>query len=678
MVFTRLAGTVTGRIVGPVGRQLVSVSILDMATRLAAQAFLAALPMLFAIASFTPPAIRRELVGTLRTQLGTEGPVLTQVDEVYRGAADSLETWGAIGVLVALLSATAFSRALQRLCERAWHLPRAGLRTVVWRWGVWLLVWVTVLVSQGTLRDGFGAGTALGFPLQLIAAVLMWWWTQHLLLAGRMAWLPLLPGALLTGIGVVLYSAVSGLWLPRSLELSVERYGPLGSVFTVLSWLIFFFAIVAGGIAIGYVLAHDALLSPWLGLTERAKGGTPGGSPAGGDAPARSTNDHHAMEPTTRGQRWSARGALAAAAAAVLVLGVFAGLRTIALLGVGLAGLAVMAAALWWVLTRRSVGRLFAAVLAVAAPVWVVVAYTRAHLAWVVVVAGALLMVAAGAGRRALVGDGGTARTPEHPAPRVRHPVLIMNPRSGGGKVERFGLREKAEVLGAQVLLLEGPGETDVAELARKAASEGADLLGVAGGDGTQALVADVAASLDLPFLVVPAGTRNHFALDLGLDREDPAKALDALADGVLLRVDLGRAAGHPFVNNVSFGAYAEVVQSPAYRDGKTRTTLELLPDLLVGHRGARLAARAGEADFEAPQALLVSNNPYGTGDIAGLGRRPRLDGGELGVVGVDVASAAQAAGLLRGRRATGLTRATAREVVVGGGAPGHRTGPAP
>ncbi|WP_213089779.1 diacylglycerol/lipid kinase family protein [Streptomyces tauricus] len=371
------------------------------------------------------------------------------------------------------------------------------------------------------------------------------------------------------------------------------------------------------------------------------------------------------MEPTTRGQRWSARGALAAAAAAVLVLGVFAGLRTFALLAVGLAGLAVTAAALWWVLTRRSVWRLLAAALAVAAPVWIVVAYTRAHLAWVVAVAGALFMVAVGAGRRALAGPDGQGRTPEHPAPRVRHPVLIMNPRSGGGKVERFGLREKAEALGAQVLLLEGPGETDVAELARKAATEGADLLGVAGGDGTQALVADVAASLDLPFLVVPAGTRNHFALDLGLDREDPAKALDALTDGVLLRVDLGRAADHPFVNNVSFGAYAEVVQSPAYRDGKTRTTLELLPDLLVGHRGARLAARAGEVDFEAPQALLVSNNPYGTGDIAGLGRRARLDGGELGVVGVDVASAAQAAGLLRGRRATGLTRVTAREVVV-------------
>ncbi|WP_050502161.1 diacylglycerol/lipid kinase family protein [Streptomyces monomycini] len=371
------------------------------------------------------------------------------------------------------------------------------------------------------------------------------------------------------------------------------------------------------------------------------------------------------MEATLRKQRWLARASLAAAAAAVLVLGVFAGIRTFALVGVGFAGLAVTAAAVWWTLSRRGVLRVLAALLALAAPAWVLLEYTGARLAWVAALSAGLWLAAAGAGRAALVLHDRPAPMPEHPAPKTRHPVLIMNPRSGGGKVRRFALREKATALGAEVLLLEGPAETDVAELARKAAAGGADLLGVAGGDGTQALVADVAAALGLPFLVIPAGTRNHFALDLGLDRDDPSKALDALHDGVELRVDLGRAAGRPFVNNVSFGAYAEVVQSPSYRDGKTRTTLDLLPDLLVGHRGGRLTARAGEHTFDGPQALLVSNNPYGTGDVAGLGRRARLDAGVLGCVGVEVSGAAHAAGLVRGRRAAGLTRVTATHVVV-------------
>ena len=155
---------------------------------------------------------------------------------------------------------------------------------------------------------------------------------------------------------------------------------------------------------------------------------------------------------------------------------------------------------------------------------------------------------------------------PAVPAARPRRPFVIMNPRSGGGKVTKFGLQEKAEALGAEVALLEGPGTVDVAALARQAVADGADLLGVAGGDGTQALVAGIAAEHGLPFLVISAGTRNHFALDLGLDREDPATCLDALTDGEELRVDLGIIGDRTFVNNASFGAYAEVVQSPAYR----------------------------------------------------------------------------------------------------------------
>jgi diacylglycerol kinase family enzyme len=200
--------------------------------------------------------------------------------------------------------------------------------------------------------------------------------------------------------------------------------------------------------------------------------------------------------------------------------------------------------------------------------------------------------------------------------------------------------------------------------------TRGADLLGVAGGDGTQALVAGIAAEHGLPFVVVTAGTRNHFALDLGLDREDPPASLDALSDGVELHVDLGMIGGQTFVNNASFGAYAEVVESPAYRGDKMGTTLELLPDLLQGHNGARLVAQADGTRLEAPQALLVANNPYGMGDVAGLGRRARLDGGILGVIGVNVGSAAQAAGLLRGRHATGVTVLTARRIEISTDAP--------
>ena len=368
----------------------------------------------------------------------------------------------------------------------------------------------------------------------------------------------------------------------------------------------------------------------------------------------------------TAGQRWLARLVFAAALAALIVALVFAGLRSVVLVLVGLAGLAVALAALWWFLTSRGLRRWLLGVLMIAAPVAVLVLYAVSGLFWVVVTALVLVGVAGAAGRAALARAEPPAGMIEYETPPPARPFVIMNPRSGGGKVPRFALPATAETLGAEVALLEGPGTVDVVELAQRAVARGADLLGVAGGDGTQALVAGVAAQHGIPFMVIAAGTRNHFALDLGLDRDDPSTSLDALTDGVELHIDLGLIGDRTFVNNASFGAYAEIVQSPAYRDDKAKVTLEMLPDVLAGHRGAHLRVLAdGSPVLEAPQAVLVSNNPYGAGDAAGMGRRTRLDSGRLGLVGVRVASGRQAANLLRGARSAGLTLLTAAEVVV-------------
>jgi len=369
---------------------------------------------------------------------------------------------------------------------------------------------------------------------------------------------------------------------------------------------------------------------------------------------------------STPAQRWLARLSFVLLGLSVVIVGVFAGLKSLVLLAAGLVGVAVSLAAAYFFLSRRGIWRWLSLAVFVLAPVAVIVLYTFQDLLAEAVVLAAGWLLASITARLALAGDRADWRMPERPAqPPARHPYLIMNPKSGGGKVGQFGLKRQAEDLGAEVFLVGGPEPVDVAEVARQAVHGGADLLGVAGGDGTQALVAGVAAEHGLPFVVISAGTRNHFALDLGLDRADPAACLGALSDGVELRVDLGLINGQVFVNNASFGAYAEVVETPAYRGDKLNTTLSLLPDLLQGHRGARLCAEADGVQIQAPQALLVSNNPYGTGDIAGLGRRARLDRGILGVVGVTVSSAAQAAGLVRGRHATGLKVLTTKQIEI-------------
>ncbi|MFG1622627.1 diacylglycerol/lipid kinase family protein [Kribbella sp. NPDC049227] len=219
--------------------------------------------------------------------------------------------------------------------------------------------------------------------------------------------------------------------------------------------------------------------------------------------------------------------------------------------------------------------------------------------------------------------------------PRVaapQHPVLFFNPRSGGGKAERFAVAKEARDRGIEPIELKGGDELET--LVRDAVARGADGLAMAGGDGSQAIVAAIAAELSLPYACVPAGTRNHFALDLGVDRDDVVGALDAFVDGGERLVDLAEVNGRVFVNNVSLGLYAEAVQRSGYRDAKIRTLLDTVPDAL-GTGGSELDMRwtgPGGQAHRGGAAVLVSNNRYRLGRAVGSGTRPRIDDGLLGI----------------------------------------------
>jgi diacylglycerol kinase family enzyme len=220
--------------------------------------------------------------------------------------------------------------------------------------------------------------------------------------------------------------------------------------------------------------------------------------------------------------------------------------------------------------------------------------------------------------------------------PAAAHPVLIVNPRSGDGKAERFGLVGECRARGIEPAMLR-PGD-EVMELAEAAVARGADVLGMAGGDGSLALVAGVAARHGVPMVVVPAGTRNHLAMDLGLDRGHVVGALDAFGTARELPVDLGEVNGRPFINNVSLGLYAQIVRSPEYREAKVETTLNRLPQLLgPGSRpfDLRFTGPAGEPHSRA-HVVQVSNNAYGR-TVRTLISRPRLDAGRLGVIAVEL-----------------------------------------
>ena len=292
-----------------------------------------------------------------------------------------------------------------------------------------------------------------------------------------------------------------------------------------------------------------------------------------------------------------------------------------------LACVVVALAAAWWALVRRGLARVVGAALAVVLLVGAVVLVVLEG--WVLedalILAGLLVSVAA-ASRAFAVRAQLPAGSP------LERPVLFYNPKSGGGKAERFHVAHEAQARGVDPVELH-LGD-DLGKLVRDAIENGADAVGVAGGDGTQAIVAAIAAERRLPYVCVPAGTRNHFALDLGVDRDDVVGALDAFTNGRERIVDLAEVNGRVFVNNVSLGVYAEAVQNAGYRDAKLRTLADTVPTVL-GPGGEGLDLRFTGADgseHKTGAVVMVSNDPYRLGRVLGSGTRPRLDGGALGI----------------------------------------------
>jgi diacylglycerol kinase family enzyme len=364
----------------------------------------------------------------------------------------------------------------------------------------------------------------------------------------------------------------------------------------------------------------------------------------------------------------SRRARLAAVAALIAVFGVL-GILVYALLTaagdllLALASVFLVAVSTWFVLTRRGSVRLLGLLPALLGLVGIV-NFVGGH--WLELLAhGGLLTLFALAGSYAVrlersalhAANGGSQRT--QPA---RKGVLIINPKAGGGKAQRLNLAKEARERGIEPVLL-GGGD-DLRELALKAAADGADVIGMAGGDGSQATVARVARENDLAHVCVPAGTRNHFALDLGLDRNDAVGALDAFTDGVERRIDLAAVNDYVFVNNASLGLYAAVVQEEAYRDAKLTTWTRTLPEI-VGPDGSSIDLRFAGPDgknWPGATVVLVSNNPYRLKGFRGARTRPRLDTGRLGIVATrirgsrDLANLVTLGTLAQSRRFHGLS----------------------
>ena len=212
--------------------------------------------------------------------------------------------------------------------------------------------------------------------------------------------------------------------------------------------------------------------------------------------------------------------------------------------------------------------------------------------------------------------------------------VLIINPKSGDGRAIKADIPQQAKKLGIKVVVTKK--SDNIERLAQDAVVSGADVLGVSGGDGTLGAVAKVAIEHDLPLVVLPGGTRCHFARDAGFKPEEISDALVSFR-GVERRVDVGSINGRIFLNNVSFGLYADIVDNPEYRDNKIRTTRGVLQNLLNGTKKYYPLAFVDASNKKHRYAtqILVGVNEYETANVFELGRRNHLDKGILQITAI-------------------------------------------
>ncbi|NUU22152.1 MAG: hypothetical protein HOV68_11665 [Streptomycetaceae bacterium] len=234
------------------------IQITDRMMALAAQAFLALMPLIIVIAAAAPDAVSDGLLDAMRTRVGLGNGSTTQnVQTIASSAAEAGVT--AAGALLVLLSATSFSRALQRVYERSWRLAPGGLRSA-WRplaWIVGMVAYFVVLGATFKITHGGGPLTALRMLIASAGSLALWWWTPFVLLSGRVRWRALAPTALATAVGTLALAVLSAEYVPHLLATNERRYGTIGVAFAIESWLVVLFAIVLGATVLGAVLVDS-------------------------------------------------------------------------------------------------------------------------------------------------------------------------------------------------------------------------------------------------------------------------------------------------------------------------------------------------------------------------------------------------------------------------------------
>lgn len=237
--------------------RFIELEAFDRAMALAGQAFAALLPLLIVVAAISPTGAH-DLADSMIGYFDLSGPAANIVRESVAQPPAMQDGVSLAGAFVLLLSGLSFTRALQRLYERAWRLPSRGVRGNAQ--GLQWLAGLSVFLSVRPVLGGLH-GTA-GLIFSLGAGTALWLLTPWLLLDRRLAWRVLAPQALLTAAGLGLLGVVSTVYMPRAVARSADQFGVFGVAFALLSWLFLAGLVLVATAALGAVLGESGARSP--------------------------------------------------------------------------------------------------------------------------------------------------------------------------------------------------------------------------------------------------------------------------------------------------------------------------------------------------------------------------------------------------------------------------------
>ena len=272
---------------GRLWSRLLEVEFVDRAVALAAKAFVSLFPFLILVTALTPDSVRANVVESLTNRFGITGSTFDTIKEAFASPDQTRAASGIIGALLTLAFAVSFTTALQRTYLRAWRRPPGGGAKNKGRGAVWVAGVIAMLLLLTLIRNVLGgsSGEVLSWAVGLCASTGLWWWTAHLMTRGEVRWRPLLPTAVITGVGSWLYTLSATVWMPRTLASQYAQFGSFGvglafvTWFTGLSFLIVLAAVAAPSLAEG-----DDAVARWLrngepsSLIEGAKPALPGPS----------------------------------------------------------------------------------------------------------------------------------------------------------------------------------------------------------------------------------------------------------------------------------------------------------------------------------------------------------------------------------------------------------------